>query len=71
MHTLAQPEIALEEIESDADFILFSDEHGLISEHYTAGEARMAYFQEAAKFSLGEHLPHVYTRHDTHWAPLS
>jgi len=61
----------LEEIESDADFILFSESEGLISEHCTQGEARMAFFQEAGRHRLGECLPRIYKRDEPHWVPLS
>lgn len=72
MHTLAEPlRVALEEIESEAEFVLFSEETGLISEHCTQGEARMAYFQEAGHSSLGAHLPVIYRREETSWVSLS
>ena len=71
MQTLARRQLALEEVESDADFILFSEERGILSEHYTVCEARVAYFSEARAFSLGDHLPAIYRRGDDHWVPLS
>jgi hypothetical protein len=61
----------LEQIDSDAEFVLFSEEHGLISEHCTVAEARMAYFKQAAQFSLGERLPRIYQRDEPDWVPLS
>jgi hypothetical protein len=62
----------LEEIESDTDFILFSEERGLLSEHCSIAEARMAYYTQARSFSLGDHLPTIYQRaDDEHWVPLS
>jgi hypothetical protein len=71
MQTLAECQLALKEIESDADFIVFSEKRGLLSEHYSACEARMAFFSEARSFSLGDHLPKIYQRGDDHWVPLS
>ena len=61
----------LQEIQSEADFIVFSEDRGLLSEHYSAGEARMAFYQEARAFSLGDYLPTIYRRDDDHWVPLS
>ena len=71
MHTLTRCELELGKIDSDADFVILSEEHGVVSEHCTVSEARMAYFQEVAKFSLGEHLPTIFCREDDHWVPLS
>lgn len=71
METLARGQRELEQIDSEADFVLFSEERGLLSEHYTAGEARMAFFNQAARFSLGEHLPTIYQREEPYWVPLS
>ena len=64
-------QLALGEIDSDADFIVFCESRGVLSEHYTAGEARMSYYKEASGFELGEHLPKIYQRGDDHWVPLS
>jgi hypothetical protein len=63
--------VALEKVESDADFILFSETKGLISEHCTHGEARMAWFQQAERHELGDWLPRIYRRDDPNWVPLS
>ncbi len=71
MKTLTEERVALEEIESDADFIVFSEERGLLSEHYSVGEARAAFYSEARSFSLGDHLPTIYRRGDDHWVALS
>jgi cytidine deaminase len=61
----------LEEIDSDADFILCGESRQLLSEHCTMAEARIAFFQEAARYGLGEHLPKIYRRDEQHWVPLS
>jgi hypothetical protein len=71
MHALIENQLSLEEIDSDADFILVSEEGGLLSEHYTVGEAKMALFKEASSFQLGERLPVIYRREDPHWVLLS
>lgn len=64
-------QIALDQIESDADYIVFSEGKGILSEHYTAGEARMSFFQAASGSRLGDHLPRIYQREETHWVSLS
>ncbi len=71
MKTIARNEDPLDQIESDADFVLFSESAGVISEHCTQGEASMAFFQEAGRHQLGECLPRIYRREEPHWVPLS
>jgi hypothetical protein len=71
MQTLEAARLVLEEIESEADFVLFSDSEGVISEHCTQGEARMAFYHEAGRYRLGEHLPTIYQREEPYWVPLS
>ena len=72
MKTFAPNGPRLEEVETDADFILFSESEGVISEHCTQGEASMAFFQEANRHTLGECLPRIYRREEpNHWVPLS
>ena len=63
--------IPLDQIDSEADFVLFSGEHGILSEHCTEGEARLAFYKEAARHALGEQLPVIYERQEPHWVPLS
>jgi hypothetical protein len=63
--------VPLEEIESEADFVLYSGNDGLVSEHFTEGEARMAYYKQAAGKALGQQLPIIYERHETVWIPLN
>jgi hypothetical protein len=64
-------QLALEEIESDADFVVFSRNEGVVSEHYTVGEARMSFYERAFGSRLGEHLPRIYQREETRWVSLS
>ena len=61
---------SLEEVDSEIDFILFSECEGLISEHCTLNEARMARFQDASLKSLGEQLPLIYQRREGAWIPI-
>ena len=63
--------VPIETIESDADFVLFSGDEGLLSEHWTESEARMAFYKEAARKKLGERLPTIYERREPHWVPLN
>jgi hypothetical protein len=71
MKEMSRTAMPVNEVDSDADFILFSKSDGLISEHCTQGEARMAFFQEASRHGLGEYLPRIYRREDVEWVPLS
>ena len=64
-------QVALGEINSEADFVVFCEKRGVLSEHYTAGEARVAFYKDASGFQLGQHLPRIYQREDDHWVPLS
>ena len=63
--------LQLEEIDSEADFILCNSDMDVLSEHCTIGEARMALYHEAGRFQLGEHLPVIYRREESFWVPLS
>jgi len=60
----------LEEIDSEADFVLLSAWQGVLSEHCTLGEARMAKYKEAGKKHLGEQLPVIYQRSGNSWVPV-
>lgn len=71
MNALPRKAVLLDRVESDADFIIFSDKEGLISEHFTQGEARMAWFEEAERHQLGDWLPRIYRRDEMSWVPLS
>ena len=66
-----QPAMPLGEIDSEADFVLFSGDQGILSEHCTESEARMAYYKEAARRALGQKLPVIYERQEPHWIPLN
>jgi len=67
-----QPAIMpLEEIDSEADYVLYSIDDGLVSEHFTEGEARLAFYKQAAAKALGQQIPLVYERQETVWVPLA
>ena len=63
--------VPIAEIESEADFILFSVAEGLVSEHCTEAEARLAFYKEAARKRLGELLPIIYERKEENWVALN
>jgi len=71
MESRSRMMLSLSAVESEADFILFSESDGLVSEHCTQTEARMAFFEEAGRHGLGERLPRIYQRQEPHWVPLS
>jgi hypothetical protein len=64
-------ELSLDQIDSDADYVLLTSWRGILSEHCTLGEARMAYFQAASRQQLGAQLPCIYVRREDSWAPLN
>ena len=64
-------ELSLEQIDSEADYVLLSSWRGILSEHCTLGEARMAYFKAASAEGLGAQLPSIYVRKETCWTPLN
>lgn len=59
--------LAIEQIDSDADFVLLSAWGEVLSEHCTAGEAQMAMFEEVSRQQLGGHLPAIYRRREPFW----
>jgi hypothetical protein len=65
-----EPVLELQDVDSDADFVLFCVARGLLSEHCTMREAQMALADAMGTFSLGEHLPVIYRRHEPHWIAL-
>ena len=60
-----------EEIDSEADYILFSREEGVLSEHFTPSEAAMAYYQIASEIPAGHRLPVIFKRGDDRWLPAN
>jgi hypothetical protein len=72
MSWITQPAaVPIDLIGSEADFILYSADQGLLSEHFTEGEARLAYYKEAASKALGQQLPVIYERQEPNWVPLT
>jgi hypothetical protein len=63
--------LSIEEIESEADFILYTAGGEVLSEHCTESEARLAFYKEAAQKGLGERLPIIYGRQEPNWVPLN
>jgi hypothetical protein len=62
--------VPIQEIESEADFVLYSSQNGVFSEHCTESEARMAFYKQVILQKLGEHLPIIYERQEPNWVPL-
>jgi hypothetical protein len=61
-------EMPLTTIESDADFVIYSPEAGLISEHSVLVEASEAIFRHASELnSQMPVLPSVYARSTSTW----
>ena len=67
---LASATLTFEKVDSEADYILFSPEEGLLSEHFTPSEAAMAYYQIASEMQIGDRLPSIYRRADDGWVPV-
>lgn len=59
--------LTFEEIHSEADYILFSQEEGILSEHFTPSEAAMAYYKIASETQAGQRLPLIYRRSESRW----
>lgn len=59
--------LTFEEIDSEADYILFSREDGVLSEHFTPSEAAMAYYKIASETQIGQKLPAIYRRDEAGW----
>lgn len=50
------------DIPSKTEFLLFSPEHGLISEHCCEEEARASFSNYLSELELGEYLPFLLRR---------
>lgn len=56
------------DIPSQAEFIIFSPDHGLISDHCCEEEARAAFASYISDHELGEYLPFLLRRlSDVDW----
>ena len=54
-------------ISSEVEFILYSPDHGLISEHTGEQEARAAFASYLSEYELGEFLPFLLKRDGEEW----
>jgi hypothetical protein len=55
------------DIPSRTQFLIFSPDHGLISEHGTEEEARASFANYLSDFELGEYLPFLLRRSGEEW----
>ena len=62
--------LTFEQVDSEADYILFSAEEGILSEHFTPSEAALAYYQIASRMQIGERLPAIYRRAEERWVAV-
>ncbi len=55
------------DILSQTQFLIFSPDHGLISEHGSEEEARVAFATYLSDFDMGEFLPFLLKRSGEEW----
>jgi hypothetical protein len=55
------------DIPSQTEFLLFSPEHGVVSEHASAEEARACFASYLAECEHGEYLPFLLRRAGEDW----
>jgi hypothetical protein len=55
------------DIPSDTEFIIYSPDHGLISEHHCEEEARASFSNYLSELELGEYLPFLLKRAGNEW----
>jgi hypothetical protein len=55
------------DIPLQTQFLIFSPEHGLISEHCTEEEARACFTNYFSEHGLGEYLPFLLKRSGEEW----
>lgn len=55
------------DIPSRAEFLIFSPEHGLISEHSREEDARASFANYLSDMELGEYLPFLLRREGDEW----
>ena len=55
------------DIPSHTQFLIFSPEHGLISEHCTEEEARASFSNYLSEIELGEYIPFLLRRAGEEW----
>ena len=55
------------DIPSNTEFLIYSPEHGLISEHVSEEEARTCLANHLSEMELGEYLPFLLKRAGEEW----
>ena len=50
------------DIPSETEFLIFSPEHGLISEHFSEEDARASFSSYLSEHEMGEYLPFLLRR---------
>jgi hypothetical protein len=55
------------DIPAGTQFLIFSPEHGLISEHCTEEEARASFAAYVSEYESGEYLPFLLKRSGEEW----
>lgn len=55
------------DIPSQTEFLLYSPEHGLISEHASEEEARASFANHLSELELGEYIPFLLRRAGEEW----
>jgi hypothetical protein len=55
------------DIPQQAGFIIFSPDHGLISDHCCEEEARASFANYLSELELGEYLPFILRRSGEEW----
>jgi hypothetical protein len=55
------------DIPSQTQYLIFSPDHGLISEHCCEEEARASFANYLSDFELGEYLPFLLQRAGEEW----
>ena len=59
--------LAASDIPPGFDFIIYSAEHGLISEHLIEEDARAAFDSFIAEVEMGDYLPLLLRKHGEDW----
>jgi hypothetical protein len=55
------------DILSQSQFLIFSPDHGLISEHCSEEEARVCFANYLSDFEFGEYIPFLLRRSGEEW----
>jgi hypothetical protein len=60
--------LPLGKIKTDAPYVIYSRQGGIVSEHGNRVAAREAFFETVGRFKLGM-LPCIYKRRPEYWEP--